>query len=194
MGMASLLALTELRQQVRDLQPDSGENSPPPPCPSGVEWPGTTDRRLRGRPPCINWASMCGKGLAAPGWWLNWGGGAGPSIGLRVDMDALPIEERTGLPFASRQQGLMHACGHDIHTTVGIGVAHVMSPLARRLPGTLRLLFQPAEEIAQGASWMVKAGGAGGSGCPVRCSCTPATGGRQGGGALRRVHRHTRMS
>ena len=73
-------------------------------------------------------------------------------------MDALPIEERTELPFASRRQGLMHACGHDIHTTVGIGVAHLMAPLAHRLPGTLRLLFQPAEEIAKGAGWMVKAG------------------------------------
>ena len=82
----------------------------------------------------------------------------GPCIGLRVDMDALPIEEHTGLDFASQRQGVMHACGHDVHTTVGLGVARLLAPLANQLPGRLRLLFQPAEEIAKGAGWMVKAG------------------------------------
>ncbi|MEB3199283.1 MAG: amidohydrolase [Synechococcaceae cyanobacterium] len=78
----------------------------------------------------------------------------GPLVAARVDMDALPIEERTGLDYASSQQGLMHACGHDIHTSVGLGVACLLGPLAERLPGRVRLLFQPAEETAQGAAWM----------------------------------------
>ena len=82
-----------------------------------------------------------------------------PLVALRVDMDALPIEERTGLPYASSRQGLMHACGHDIHTTVGIGVAQLLAAAAEQLGGRVRLLFQPAEETAQGAAWM-KADGA----------------------------------
>lgn len=79
-------------------------------------------------------------------------------IALRTDMDALPIEERTQLPFASRQPGLMHACGHDVHATVGLGTAMVLAGLGEPLPGNVRFLFQPAEEIAQGAQWMVDAG------------------------------------
>lgn len=79
-------------------------------------------------------------------------------LAIRADMDALPIQERTGLEYASKQAGIMHACGHDVHTTVGLGVAMVLSQLADELPGDVRLLFQPAEEIAQGASWMVEDG------------------------------------
>ena len=86
-----------------------------------------------------------------------------PLVALRVDMDALPVEERTGLDYASTQQGLMHACGHDLHTAVGLGVACLLGGLAARHPERLtarvRLLFQPAEETAQGAAWM-KADGA----------------------------------
>jgi amidohydrolase len=82
----------------------------------------------------------------------------GPAIGLRVDMDALPIEECTGLSFASTSPGLMHACGHDIHTAVGLGVAMLLAPLAEQLSGTVRLIFQPAEETAEGARWMLAAG------------------------------------
>ncbi|MCT0223870.1 amidohydrolase [Synechococcus sp. CS-1328] len=77
-----------------------------------------------------------------------------PLVALRVDMDALPVEERTGLDYASTRQGLMHACGHDLHTAVGLGVAHVLAPLAGLLTARVRLLFQPAEETAQGATWM----------------------------------------
>ena len=77
-----------------------------------------------------------------------------PIVALRVDMDALPVEERSGVPFASLQQGLMHACGHDIHTAVGLGVARLLGPLADQLTARVRLLFQPAEETAQGAAWM----------------------------------------
>jgi amidohydrolase len=79
-------------------------------------------------------------------------------IALRTDMDALPITEHTGLDFLSTNPGIMHACGHDIHSTVGLGVAMVLSQLSTPLAGTVRFLFQPAEEIAQGASWMVAEG------------------------------------
>lgn len=79
-------------------------------------------------------------------------------LAIRTDMDGLPIQERTTVPFLSRYDGMMHACGHDLHTTVGLGVAMVLSQLSQRLPGSVRFLFQPAEEIAQGARWMVDAG------------------------------------
>jgi len=94
------------------------------------------------------------EGVGRTGVLAELGPGAGPVVALRVDMDALPVEERTGLPYASVHQGLMHACGHDIHTSVGLGVAQVLAPLAQQLAGTVRLLFQPAEETAQGAAWM----------------------------------------
>jgi amidohydrolase len=79
-------------------------------------------------------------------------------LAIRADMDALPIQERTGLEFTSQQPGIMHACGHDVHTTVGLGTAMVLSQLSEKLPGTIRFLFQPAEETAQGASWMIRDG------------------------------------
>ncbi|MTJ14116.1 amidohydrolase [Anabaena sp. UHCC 0187] len=79
-------------------------------------------------------------------------------LAIRTDMDALPIQERTSLEYASRIEGVMHACGHDIHTTVGLGTAMVLSQIAPELGGKVRFLFQPAEEIAQGANWMVKDG------------------------------------
>jgi amidohydrolase len=80
------------------------------------------------------------------------------TLAIRTDMDALPIEERTQLEFSSRNPGIMHACGHDLHTTLGLGTAMVLSQLEEALPGTIRFLFQPAEEIAQGAGWMVEDG------------------------------------
>jgi amidohydrolase len=83
----------------------------------------------------------------------------GPLVALRCDMDALPIEERTGLDYASSRQGLMHACGHDIHTVVGLGVAQLLASVRERLSARVRLIFQPAEETAEGAAWM-KADGA----------------------------------
>ena len=81
----------------------------------------------------------------------------GPLVGLRVDMDALPVEERTGLEYSSRRQGVMHACGHDLHTCIGLGVARVLAEEQRLMAG-IRLLFQPAEEIAEGARWMISDG------------------------------------
>ncbi|MGF1568275.1 MAG: M20 family metallopeptidase [Nodosilinea sp.] len=79
-------------------------------------------------------------------------------LAIRADMDALPIAERAEVPFVSTQLGIMHACGHDLHTTVGLGTAMVMTQLGEPLPGTLRFLFQPAEETAQGARWMIEDG------------------------------------
>jgi amidohydrolase len=79
-------------------------------------------------------------------------------VAIRTDMDALPIQERANLEFTSRKPGIMHACGHDVHTTVGLGTALVLSQLGEVLPGNTRFIFQPAEEIAQGARWMVKDG------------------------------------
>jgi amidohydrolase len=80
------------------------------------------------------------------------------TLAIRTDMDALPILERTNLEFTSRNQGVMHACGHDVHTTVGLGTAMILSQIAEELPSKVRFLFQPAEEIAQGANWMVADG------------------------------------
>ncbi len=79
-------------------------------------------------------------------------------LAIRTDLDALPIQEQTALEFASRKPGIMHACGHDIHTTVGLGTAMVLAQLAEELPGSHRFLFQPAEETAQGARWMIEDG------------------------------------
>ena len=79
---------------------------------------------------------------------------SGPIVGLRVDMDALPIEEKTGLDYSSSIQGLMHACGHDLHTCIGLGVAKVLAK-NNISSSRIRIIFQPAEEIAQGANWMI---------------------------------------
>ncbi len=77
-------------------------------------------------------------------------------IGLRVDMDALPIYENTNLSFSSKIDGIMHACGHDLHTCIGLGVAKIIKDLNLKF-GT-RIIFQPAEEIASGARWMIDDG------------------------------------
>lgn len=82
----------------------------------------------------------------------------GPCVALRADMDALPIQEETGVPWASRRPGLMHACGHDGHTTCLIGAAQVLSDLRRELRGTVKFIFQPAEERLGGARRMVQEG------------------------------------
>ncbi|MGC1413172.1 MAG: M20 family metallopeptidase [Acetobacteraceae bacterium] len=86
------------------------------------------------------------------------GGRPGPVLAIRADMDALPIEEKSGLPFASTKPGLMHACGHDIHTTTLIGVAAVLKELAPQLAGTVKLVFQPAEEGIGGMQAMIADG------------------------------------
>jgi hippurate hydrolase len=86
------------------------------------------------------------------------GEGDGPTVGLRADMDALPIYEETGLPFASETDGKMHACGHDGHTSMLVGAVHALSGMRHRLNGTLRFFFQPAEEGEGGGKVMVDAG------------------------------------
>lgn len=99
------------------------------------------------------------------------GGKPGPRIALRADMDALPVTEQTGLPFASKatstyrgeQVGVMHACGHDAHTATLLGVADALVKMRENLPGEVMLIFQPAEEGAPppeegGAALMLKEG------------------------------------
>ncbi|GGH19532.1 hippurate hydrolase [Cribrihabitans marinus] len=85
------------------------------------------------------------------------GQGAGPTIGLRADMDALPIVEATGLPHASQRPGRMHACGHDGHTTMLLGAARYLAE-TRNFAGRVALIFQPAEENGGGAGVMVEEG------------------------------------
>ncbi|MCO6450117.1 MAG: amidohydrolase [Caldilineales bacterium] len=78
---------------------------------------------------------------------IGWvGNGAGPTIALRADMDALPIHETTGLSFASQRPGLMHACGHDAHTTMLLGAAEILKRHETELNGRVKLIFQPSEE------------------------------------------------
>lgn len=99
------------------------------------------------------------------------GGQPGPVIGLRADMDALPVTERTDVPFAStatgmyqgKEVGVMHACGHDTHMAILMGVAKILTEMKEELSGTVKFIFQPAEEGAPigeegGAELMVKEG------------------------------------
>ncbi|WP_312686450.1 amidohydrolase [Kosakonia sp.] len=79
-------------------------------------------------------------------------------IALRADIDALPIHEVTDVPFASRHPGVMHACGHDIHTSVMLGAALLLKEKEQHLAGRVRILFQPAEESFGGAQRMIQAG------------------------------------
>lgn len=80
------------------------------------------------------------------------------TVALRADIDALPLAEKTGLPFASKIDGVSHACGHDIHTAVLLGVARLLNEFKGSLKGTVRLLFQPAEELLSGARSMISNG------------------------------------
>ncbi|MBI5606945.1 MAG: amidohydrolase [Deltaproteobacteria bacterium] len=86
-----------------------------------------------------------------------------PVIALRADMDALPITELVEVPFASKNKGVMHACGHDSHTAILMGVAEILTKMRDRLPGTIKFIFQPSEEGAPpgeegGAALMIKEG------------------------------------
>lgn len=80
------------------------------------------------------------------------------TIGLRADMDALPIEEKTGASYASLTPGKMHACGHDVHTTILLGAAYILKQLKHEFRGNVKLFFQPAEETVGGAKPMIQAG------------------------------------
>jgi amidohydrolase len=87
----------------------------------------------------------------------------GPVVAVRADMDALPIQETIDVPYKSQTPGVKHACGHDVHTTVELGVAEVLSRMRDQISGTIKFIFQPAEEGAPvgeegGATLMIKEG------------------------------------
>jgi amidohydrolase len=82
----------------------------------------------------------------------------GPIVAIRADIDALPIEEQTGLPYASKIKGKMHACGHDFHTAAAIGAAYLLKESQAELKVTVRIIFQPAEESGGGAQKVIKDG------------------------------------
>ena len=102
----------------------------------------------------IEYAVMAGTGTAA----IIRGGRPGRTIGFRADIDALPITEGTGLPYASQTPGVMHACGHDFHTAALLGAAELLQKHRAGLPGSVKLFFQPDEEGDGGAARMIAAG------------------------------------
>src|SRR5205085_11148726 len=87
----------------------------------------------------------------------------GPVVAVRTDMDALPVQETIDVPYKSQNPGVKHACGHDVHMTVELGVAEVLSKMREQISGTIKFIFQPAEEGAPpgeegGAALMIKEG------------------------------------
>ena len=86
-------------------------------------------------------------------------GGAGPTVALRADLDALPIQEANEVPYRSQNPGVMHACGHDVHTASLLGAARILQQTRDQFNGTVRLLFQPGEEkLPGGATLMIRDG------------------------------------
>lgn len=82
----------------------------------------------------------------------------GPTLLIRADMDALPVQEENNVPYASQAPGIMHACGHDAHTAIGLTVARIIAEKRDKLAGCIKLVFQPAEEVGEGALAMIADG------------------------------------
>ncbi len=115
--------------------------------------------------------------LPSSGLYADLGAGDGPVVGLRADLDALPIEDRTNDPWASGKGGVAHACGHDLHTVALIGAGLALAELSARgaLPGRVRLLAQPAEEVMPGgAQHVIDHGGLDGLTSIFGLHCDPA--------------------
>ena len=85
-------------------------------------------------------------------------GKPGATVGLRCDTDALPVQEETDLPYASKKQGVMHACGHDAHTAIGLGTARLLKENINEWSGKVKLIFQPAEEGEAGSQDVIRTG------------------------------------
>lgn len=102
----------------------------------------------------IPYVSMAGTGVLA----TIKGKTEGKTIALRADIDALEITEKTDVPYKSQNEGIMHACGHDCHAAMLLGAAKVLNEIKSELNGTVKLIFQPGEEVAQGAKGMIKDG------------------------------------
>lgn len=99
------------------------------------------------------------KGIAGTGViGLLEGNSPGKTIAIRADMDALPVLEQTNLPYASSLPGVMHACGHDVHTSIVLGTANILSKLKNKIKGNVKFIFQPAEEGLGGAKVMIEEG------------------------------------
>ena len=99
------------------------------------------------------------RGPKGAGLWATLEGGRqGKSIGIRADIDALPVSEETGLEYCSQNSGLMHACGHDSHTAMLLGAAKILCQNKDRVRGRVRFIFQQAEELVSGAENMIEAG------------------------------------
>ena len=111
-----------------------------------LEKMGLEVHRFDDRPGCT---AMIYGGKAAPG---------AKTVALRADIDALPVEEKTGLPFTSQNPGVMHACGHDNHMAMLLGAARILCDLKDELAGNVKLLFQAAEETCFGAEYYVQQG------------------------------------
>ncbi|HVJ49934.1 M20 family metallopeptidase [Desulfitobacterium sp.] len=102
----------------------------------------------------IPYRSVDGMGVVA----TIQGNKSGKTIALRADIDGLPVTEQNEVEFRSKNQGLMHACGHDCHMAMLLGAGKLLSEMKNQLQGTVKLLFQPAEEVASGAKKMIAAG------------------------------------